>query len=378
MRTRPVLCALFALAVLLAGCGGDEESRPPEGSGARDGESDSAASSRTSVDEQETTTTGGTCVDSIPIDVAIGQIPLLLVSPGTDISGFDGSIGGIVLVEAHTADSVAALRGQLDAFTVPGILASDEEGGRVQRVRSVLGDLPSAQRVATMVPDEAARLYADYSAGLAGLGIDMNLAPVVDVGSAALGDRSYSSDPALVTAASTLFIDAMIDAGVFPVIKHFPGLGLATGNTDHVEATGPPLSELRERDLLPYLALAERDDEIGVMIGHVAVPDVTGDVPASLSPEMYDVLRDEVGFDGITVTDSLTAGATVGDLGGAVVRSVASGADMTAFSGNANVAVAVDALTTAVGDGRIPEARVRDAAATVLAVKGIDPCSVSG
>lgn len=377
MKSHLVLRALAAFALVVAACGGDDSDESTDTDEASV-DTDEGVSTSTESTEDETTTSAPTCVDALPLDVAIGQIPLLLVSPGTDISVFDGSIGGIVLVEAHTAESVASLRAQLDQFSIRGMLASDEEGGQVQRVRSVLGDLPSAERVATMSSDAAEAAYREYSNGLAELGIDVNLAPVVDVGSAALGDRSYSSDPALVTAAATLFVDAMVDAGVFPVIKHFPGLGSATGNTDHTEASGPPLAELRDRDLLPYVALADRDDEIGVMIGHVTVPDVTGDVPASLSPAMYEVLHDEVGFDGLVVTDSLTAGATVGDLGGAVVQSVISGADMAAFSNVANVPVAVDALAAAVSDGRLDEARVRDAAAAVLEVKGIDPCAVSG
>lgn len=376
MLTR--LLAFVLVVALAAACSGDDASESTTTDAGTEQTDPSSTESATTEKPTTTADPARACVDALPIDVAIGQIPLLLVSPDADVTAFDGSIGGVVLVEHHDAGSVSSLRAQLDGFAIRGMLASDEEGGRVQRVRSVLGDLPSAARIATMSSADAAAVYADYATGLAGLGIDVNLAPVLDTGSAALGDRSYGSDPALVTAAATLYVEALVGAGVFPVVKHFPGLGSASAHTDEAEATGPPLDQLRQRDLVPYEALADRDDTIGVMMSHVAVPDVTGDAPTSLSPAMYDLLRDEIGFDGFVVTDSLTAGATVGDLGGAVVGAVAAGADMTAFSNPANVPVAVEALRAAVADGRVSEARARDAAAAVLDVKGVDPCSVAG
>jgi beta-N-acetylhexosaminidase len=214
---------------------------------------------------------------------------------------------------------------------------------------------------------------------MAGLGIDLNFAPVLAVGGGALGDRSYGDEPAVVTDRAGLFVDAMQGAGVLPVLKHFPGLGSVDVNTDEGVAVTPPLDQLRQRDLVPYAELLGREP-VGVMVSHVRIPDLTSDTPASLAPATYELLVDEFGFDGLVVTDSLGAGAVASNwsTADAAVLAVQAGADMVVFTDPAQLDPVLDALRTAVADGRIPETRVRDGAEDVLAVQGVDPCTLLG
>ncbi len=305
---------------------------------------------------ETTTTTEPPCIDRLPVEDTLRRLPLVFVTEGSDVSGLVDRVGGIGLVGPHSAGSAGSIRAQLHAAPTSPLLASDEEGGRVQRLWSSLGPLPSAARVASLSDADAVAAYTTYAQGMAGLGIDLNFAPVLAVGGGALGDRSYGDEPAVVTDRAGLFVDAMQGAGVLPVLKHFPGLGSVDVNTDEGVAVTPPLDQLRQRDLVPYAELLGREP-VGVMVSHVRIPDLTGDTPASLAPATYELLVDEFGFDGLVVTDSLGAGAVASNwsTADAAVLAVQAGADMVVFTDPAQLDPVLDALRTAVADGRIPE-----------------------
>jgi len=195
----------------------------------------------------------------------------------------------------------------------------------------------------------------------------------------ALGSRSYGDDPEVVAERAGLFVDAMIGAGVLPVLKHFPGLGSVASNTDDRAAETAPLPALETRDLVPYQRLLH-DAPVALMMSHLRVPGLTGDLPASLSPSAYQYVADEYGFTGLIVTDSLGAGAvaTRWSVPDAAVLAVAAGADMVLFTDPTELDAVLDALTAAVADGRIPAARIQGAARAVLDAQGVDPCSLVG
>lgn len=321
----------------------------------------------------------GACVERLPVDQAIDRIPLVLVEPGEDLAGVVDRIGGVGLIGDHTAESVAALRARLDATAFPPLLASDEEGGRIGRLSGTLGEVPAAADVSDLPDDEVGRIYRGYADGMAELGIDVNFAPVLATGDTALGDRSYGPDPEVVAHEAGIFVDAMHEAGVLPVLKHFPGLGEASVNTDFGSATGPDLDRLRSLDLVPYELLRARPEPVGVMMSHLVVPGLSGGLPTSLSPAAYALLRDEYGYHGLVVTDSLSAEAITGEwtVPEAAVLAVEAGADMVLFKEPAQVEPVLEALLAAVDDGSLPQERVRDAAAAVLAAQGIDPCELT-
>jgi beta-N-acetylhexosaminidase len=329
--------------------------------------------------EGSTTSTAPSCLEQLTVPRMAALLALPMVVDGTDVSGMVDRVGGIGLVGPHRAASVAAIRAAVRTATPQPFLASDEEGGTVQRLRDVLGPLPSAARLAGTAPSEARATYDAYAAGMAGLGIDMNFAPTLAVGGRALGSRSYADDPEVVAERAGLFVDAMVGAGVLPVLKHFPGLGGVASNTDDAAAETAPLAELERRDLVPYRRLLDREP-VAVMMSHARVPGLTGDLPASLSPAAYRYLADEYGFTGLVVTDSLGAGAVAPrwSLPDAAVLAVAAGADMVVFTDPPQLDAVLDALTAAVADGRIPADRIQGAAAAVLAARGADPCSLVG
>src|SRR6185437_11329383 len=133
------------------------------------------------------------------------------------------------------------------------------------------------------------------------LGITIDFAPVVDVTDApddsVIGDRSFGADPAKVTEYGLAYAQGLRDAGLLPVLKHFPGHGHASGDSHTGGVTTPPLSELIGTDLLPYKALLTKTP-VAVMIGHMQVPGLTGNDPASLSPAAVKFLRDGTGYGG--------------------------------------------------------------------------------
>ena len=161
------------------------------------------------------------------------------------------------------------------------------------------------------------------------------------------------------------------------MLKHFPGHGSGEANSHDGPVGTPPIESLRTRDLLPFEALAT-DTPVGVMVGHLNVPGLSGTTPASISPAAYDLLRDELGFDGLAVSDSLSMGAIAGTIPpeSAVVQTIAAGADLALFVTIADPAAAITALEQAAADGILPATRIDEAVTRVLAAKGVDPCSL--
>jgi len=175
-----------------------------------------------------------------------------------------------------------------DVGPLPLAVSVDEEGGRVSRLSGLIGPAPSARTLAqTQSPDEVYQLALDRGRQMRGLGITVDFAPVVDVSGqgadTVIGDRSFSNDPATVTTYAGAFARGLRDAGVLPVLKHFPGHGHGSGDSHTAGAVStPPLSSLMSSDLVPYRTLTG-EAPVAVMIGHLEVPGLTGDTPAIAS-----------------------------------------------------------------------------------------------
>jgi beta-N-acetylhexosaminidase len=321
------------------------------------------------------------CVAQLPLDVRIGQTMLVTT---TDIGRVqqwldDGLIAGIL----SSGRLTPALAGALDEATTGGtygaLLAADEEGGQVQRYSDVIGAIPSARQQATsMTPDEVRAMYARHGSALADWGVDLVFAPVVDVGfGPGVGSRAYSDDPEVVTDFGTAAAQGYADAGLLPVLKHFPGHGNATGDSHDQRAAGPAIDDLRGRDLLPFRSIG-RDVDAAVMVGHTTVPGYA-DEPSSQSRQVIEgLLVDEVGFEGLIISDALGMEASgVPTQGGALVGFIAAGGDL-GIVGPGGSIEGRKALRGALEDGTVSDQRLNDAAAAVLAAKGIDPCAAVG
>jgi beta-N-acetylhexosaminidase len=320
-------------------------------------------------------------VAQLPEDVRIGQTMLVTTTDTGRVQQWldDGLIAGIL----SNGSLTPALAGALDEATTGtrygALLAADEEGGEVQRYRDVIGPIPSAQRQATtMTPDEVRTMYAGHGAALSDWGVDLVFAPVVDVGHGpGIGSRSYSDDPEVVTEYGTAAAQGYADAGLLPVLKHFPGQGSSTEDSHYALAVGPPIDALRANDLQPFAEIPQAVD-VAVMVGHTTIPGYSKQPSTQSRRVIEGLLVDELGFDGLVVSDALGMAASGEPTqGGALVGFIAAGGDLGIVGPGGSVEGRA-ALRRAVADGTVTAERLNAAAAAVLAAKGVDPCDVTG
>jgi beta-N-acetylhexosaminidase len=301
-----------------------------------------------------------------------------------------GGAGGVIL---FGSDAPSTLPADLAALRragggVPPLVMTDEEGGEIQRMANLAGDMPWPRTMAaTLTRAQVETLAEQVGRRMRAAGVTMDLAPVLDLSDGPGpddahpdGPRSFSLSPSVAAAYGIAFARGLRAGGVIPVYKHFPGLGQASFNTDFGPASVPSLPVLRAAALRPFEA-AIRAGATAVMVGNVTVPGLTGPVPATLSaPAVTGLLRGRLGFGGLVLTDSLSALA-VTDAGYSVPRAAASsieaGADMVLF-GSATAAITthdiVASIVSAATSGRLPVSRLDDAVRHVLAAKNISLC----
>lgn len=217
-------------------------------------------------------------------------------------------------------------------------------------------------------------------------GVNMVFGPLQDVAPATadspLGDRVFSADPMVVDAYSKAYLKGWNEGGILPTVKHFPGLGAATGNTDFTIATTAPISELRKRDLLPYTGISR--STTAVMVGNQIVPGLSGGRPASLSSAVVKgELRDRFGFDGLVITDSLNAAAIRPALSDAVVQAIEAGNDMALIvdppvgrTWEPVLAEIERKLELTIANGSLTPAQLNKSVSRIFKAKHINPCSL--
>ncbi len=308
---------------------------------------------------------------------------------GTASTVRDTQVGGIFIGgNATPLLRNQSLRGVQAASRVPLAVAVDDEGGRVQRIDALDGELPSARTLAaTKTPLEVRDIARERAKKLVARGITMNMAPDVDVSDQpaddVIGDRSFSNNPDTVATYAIAYALGQREAGIFTVLKHFPGHGHASGDSHKGRVTTPPLAQLKADDLKPYATLlgdgGPLADNSGrgrtaVMVGHLDVPDLTTDLPSSLTPAVYQLLRKDYGFDGLVITDDLGAMKAITDeftLPIAVQRALEAGADMALWTSGDKVTPVLDALQQALTSGKLDAAANDKAVTRILAAKGL-------
>jgi beta-N-acetylhexosaminidase len=272
------------------------------------------------------------------------------------------------------------------AAETPVMVTVDQEGGRVSRLSGLGIDSPSARDLAaTMTPDEVRALAKEQGLQMKELGITVDYAPVADVSDESddevIGDRSFSDDPAVVTRYANAYAHGLQDAGIMPVFKHFPGHGHGSGDSHTGTVATPDLDELQKDDLVPYRTLIQPG--VGVMVGHLIVPGLTGpDTPASISEPAMALLREGTGyggepFDGPIFTDDLSGMAAISAKYGiekAATLALSAGADIALWLSTDRVPGVLDALTAAVRDGTLPTEQVDESVVRVLRAKGVLDC----
>jgi beta-N-acetylhexosaminidase len=197
---------------------------------------------------------------------------------------------------------------------VPPFIASDEEGGAVQRLAGAIYPLRSAEVMGTWTENEITRTATKYGKEMKKLGVDMAMSPVadLDVPGSFIGDmsRAFSANPNGAARSAISWATGLELAGVAPVVKHWPGHGHAT-DTHRAPGIIPPYSQLLKSDLIPF----DRAIAAGftaVMVGHLQSKGLTEpNVPVSRSPKALGILREQIGPDGLIITDSLSMEAAL-------------------------------------------------------------------
>ena len=301
----------------------------------------------------------------------------LFLGTGTDFSMLNG--------HGDPARSLASLQERAGGELV---ISVDEEGGLVQRLSDVTGELASAQKMAQEhTPEQVRGIMFEHGKKLRDLGFTMDFAPVLDLAGGeniednAIGSRAFSADPTVVADYATAYSQGLMDAGITPVMKHFPGHGHATGDSHMGTVTAPPREEMEAADMVPFAELS-RLPGMAAMVGHMQTPGIDGEgtegaqTPASLNPAVYQLLRTggyspgarggaAAAFNGPIFTDDLTGMKAVTDSHPgpeAAVVALQAGADQALTAAGAiSVDDTVAAVRQAIVDGKISAEHVHEA-----------------
>jgi beta-N-acetylhexosaminidase len=302
----------------------------------------------------------------------------------------EAGINNFILFARNVADPAqlqklcAALAGACVASRLaPPLIAIDQEGGSVARLPEPWTRFPDARLLAESPgPEQALTAYATTCGReLRTAGINLNLAPVLDVCPAGQGyfmeRRALGGDPAEVARLGGLVIKALQETGVAACAKHFPGLGAARLDPHLVLPTVDRAgTRLRGEDLVPFRA-AIRAGVAALMTSHTIYPDLDPDRPATLSPSILTgLLRDELGYDGLLITDDLEMGAIENAMpvAAAALQAFTAGADLLLIChDHAKVRATLALFAEALRDGRLDPARLATAAARIDLVRATFP-----
>lgn len=259
----------------------------------------------------------------------------------------------------------------------PLFLGVDEEGGRVARLGNAGIGFPQFPAMSAI--GAAGDLNAAYELGtnlgsaLRDYGFNLDFAPDADVlvsADNAIGDRSFGSDPTLVSNMAVSVASGLQDSGVSATVKHFPGHGGTSGDThDGFVMTSRNYEEMSSSEFKPFEAAAENGVDF-TMVAHVAAPSITGsDLPSTMSGRMVGILRYDLGFNGVIITDALNMGAIANNYttGSACVSAVQAGVDMLLMP--VSLDEAYSSIANAVSDGTISEDRIDQSVKRILNAK---------
>lgn len=396
IRSLPVLVAVFAL---VAGCSGDNPA-PVSRADRTDAASPSgkAAPAEPTTDPDTPTSWGPTegelaegaaivadwSAERLAGQVIVGRyagtdpaVPAQLVR--------DLNLAGVSVTSSNVTDA-DQVRATTTAVTEahaaggrdwPPVIGVDQEGGTVSHLRGIATEFPAFATAGVAIANqgqagERAVTEAARATGLElrDLGFTWVFAPVADVTIGAadptIGTRSPSSDPVLASRAVTAALTGYDEAGLVSTTKHFPGHGSVTADSHETLPTlGASLAELRARDLKPFEA-AVAAGAPAMMMAHLDVRALQPGVPSSQAPKVYDFLSNDLGFEGVTITDSLGMGGALSQDFPAV-RALKAGADLLLMP--VDTRVTHQLVTQAIRSGEVPRERAEEAAAKVIALQ---------
>lgn len=271
-----------------------------------------------------------------------------------------------------------ALKGANAVNKIPLFISVDEEGGRVSRIPNTIINLPTNKDIGKLNNEEFS-----YEIGMLlaekvkAFGFNMNFAPVLDINSnpknPVIGDRAFGSKPEVVSNLGVQTMRGIGFGGVIPVVKHFPGHG-DTAVDSHVglPSVDNDIERLNSFELIPFEAAINYGAEC-VMVAHILLPKIDAENPASLSTAIItDILRKQLNFDGVVITDDMTMGAIMKnyDLAAAAVQAVKAGNDIVLVAHKYENALAtMKSLKAAVQAGEITEKRIDQSVYRILKLK---------
>ncbi|MDA3957696.1 glycoside hydrolase family 3 protein, partial [Oceanispirochaeta sp.] len=334
-------------------------------------------------------------IESMSLEEKIGQLFILAVrhtANGKPALTVDKTVrsfmekyqpGGIILFSlnyqspSQTRNFIMELQ---NLSPYPLFVTTDEEGGKVSRLgKSSLMDvlyLPPAGEIGMtrdiLLAEDAAEVLA---LDMKELGFNMNMAPVADISIRGslnpIGNRSYSSDPETAAAMTAATVRGCKKAGISPVVKHFPGHGNVTGDSHNgAVASISSREDFYNRDFIPFKKGIEAGTDF-IMIGHIAAPSLTGtNTPASLSHQIQTViLREELGFKGLIITDAMDMGAIKKSYSPreAVLTAFLAGTDMILMP--ENIPEAQESLRNARSSGLLSQERLDESLRRILKLK---------
>ena len=283
--------------------------------------------------------------------------------------------GGVILVERNfgSPDDIRTLTAAIHASgpALPPLVSLDQEGGAVSRLWD--DPAPDAPTLGTLGQEEISAFARQRAELLAAYGFNLNFAPVADVAFATdsfMAGRTFGSDPDWVAACVAAYLDGVKSTHVVHCVKHFPGHGRVSVDSHQALPILAVDSETwASADALPFAA-AVADGVPMVMLGHLAVP-MWDNLPASLSPVAVEVLRENLGFAGVIVTDDLYMGA-LGDWQPLEIvdLAIAAGVDLLLYVDLPDTPAAlVDHVVSRVAQGEISEERIRASARRIIAMQ---------
>ncbi len=294
------------------------------------------------------------------------------------LAGVCVTSGNVTDVDQVRATTAAVSRAHAaDGRDWPAVIGVDEEGGVVSHLRGIATEFPAFATAGVAIAGQGTageKVVTDAARATAlelrDFGFTWVFAPVADVTIGAadptIGTRSPSSDPALAARAVAAAVAGYDEAGLVSTTKHFPGHGSVTADSHETLPTlGASLEDLRQRDLPPFASAVEAGAP-AVMMAHLDVSALQPGLPSSQAPKVYDFLRDDLGFEGLTITDSLGMGAALSQDFPAV-RALQAGADLLLMP--VDTRVTHELITKAISSGEVPRERAEEAAAKVVALQ---------
>ena len=385
MKKRIRSLAILLSAALLLGCVGCRTNSADTGSAAQ--------TKPTKTEEVQN------IVDSMSLEEKVAQLflvqPEAIVDIGTATAAGDATkqainktpVGGFVYFsdnlqsEQQVQDMLRNVQKYSeDRIGLPAFLSVDEEGGTVARVASTgrfdVTDVGDMAKIGASGDVQQARQAGEtIGSYLSELGFNLDFAPDADVltnpDNTVVKKRSFGSDPRVVSDMSLAVAQGLAQHQVYSVYKHFPGHGATAGDTHQSYAyTDKTLDELKQSELIPF-ENAIQNNAAFIMAAHISAPRVTGDdTPASLSKTMItDILRGQMGYDGIVVTDAMNMGAVTEQYTSAqaAVKALQAGADLVLMP--EDFQEAYQGVLDAVKDGTLTEQRINESVTRIVKVK---------